>query len=197
MPEIRKAEMIGGIVYMPSNLSSRHGVMASQVGAWLTTYAAATPGCEAGSDATWLMQGDAPQPDADLRILPEFGGQSAVEGLYGVGAPELAAEVCLSSTSYDLHQKRQLYESAGVQEYLAVLLHERQLRWHRLGRRGYRLLAPSQDGLLHSVVFPGLWLDGEALVAGQMARVLAVLQQGLASPGHAAFAARLARKKGR
>jgi hypothetical protein len=51
------------------------------------------------------MQEDSPQPDVYLRILPERGGQSGDRGLYAQGAPELVAEICLSSTAYDLHQK--------------------------------------------------------------------------------------------
>jgi hypothetical protein len=45
---------------------------------------------------------------------------------------------------------------------------------------------------LRSEVFPGLWLDATALVNDDMSRVLAVLQQGLATPEHTAFVARLA-----
>src|SRR5438477_8288659 len=74
MPHVKRAELIGGIVYMPSPLSRKHGVTDTHVGAWLGVYVASTPGCEAGSNATWLMLEDSPQPDHDLRILPEYGG---------------------------------------------------------------------------------------------------------------------------
>jgi hypothetical protein len=47
------------------------------------------------------------------------------------------------------------------------------------------------DGCYRSEVFPGLWLDPAALLAGEIQRVMAVLQQGLASPEHADFAAKL------
>jgi Uma2 family endonuclease len=191
MPGVKKAELIGGIVYMPSPLRREHAVMDNRVGAWLANYAASTPGCEAASNATWLMIDDAPQPDNNLRILPEFGGKSELPGRYTQGAPEFLAEICLTSAAYDLHQKLELYQEAGVDEYLAVLLHEQEVRWHRLVGGVYQLLPLSADGMLRSVVFPGLWLNPTALLAGNMTQVLATLNQGLNSPEHAAFIARL------
>ena len=56
------------------------------------------------------------------------------------------------------------------------------------------MLAPA-DGIFRSVVFPGLWLDAAALLAGDRAKLLAVLQQGLQSPEHAAFVEELARRR--
>jgi hypothetical protein len=46
-------------------------------------------------------------------------------------------------------------------------------------------------GLLRSEVFPGLWLDPATLVSGDEARVLAMVQLGVASTEHAAFEPRL------
>ncbi len=105
---------------MPSPVGVDHRSHDTLVIGWLSYYAARTPGCEGGNNGTWLMLEDAPQPDADLRILPEYGGQSRVEGPYCAGAPELAAEVSLSSASYDLGPKMELYRAAGVKEYLAL-----------------------------------------------------------------------------
>lgn len=41
--------------------------------------------------------------------------------------------------------------------------------------------------LLCSEVFPGLWIDVDAMLAGNLARVLEVLQQGIASSEHKLF----------
>src|SRR5262245_30747645 len=117
MPGLKRAELIGGVVYMPSPVSVNHSESDNPLATWLGVYAAYSSGCKAGTNATWFMLGDAPQPDDHLRILPEHGGQSWVEGDYAHGAPELAAEVTRSRTTYDLHQKKNLYEPAGVQEY--------------------------------------------------------------------------------
>ena len=196
MPNLKRAELIGGIVYMPSPLSRMHGDFDMAVGSWLWMYSVSTPGCEAGANATWLMkEEDAPQPDCDLRILPEYGGQSRMEGEYSAGAPEFLGEVCLSSTSYDLNQKLDLYEAAAVLEYVAVLVREHEVRWHRLVAGKFQVMAPGSDGILRSVVFPGLWLDPAALLTQDKQRMLAALQQGLQSPEHAAFVAELSRRK--
>jgi Uma2 family endonuclease len=191
-PEIKRAELIGGTVFMPSPLSAEHAEMDSPVAGVLWLYSANTPGTKSGLNATTYMLEDAPQPDDYLRILPEFGGNCSKKGKYLKGAPELIAEVSLSSAAYDLHQKRDLYEEAGVQEYIAVLLHEHEFRWHRLTSKGYQLLLLDADGIHRSLVFPGLWIDGKALFAADMARLEAVLQDGMKSREHADFVARLA-----
>jgi Uma2 family endonuclease len=195
LPEIKFAELIDGVVYMPSPLSTEHGITDSNVGTWLGTYAAYTPGCKGGRQGTWLMLESAPQPDNYLWILPACGGQSGVRGQYHSGAPELAAEVCWSSTVYDLGVKKELYQSAGVQEYVAVVVKTHEVRWHRLVDGEYELRVPGARGVYRSELFPGLWLDTAALWKDDMARVLATLQRGLKSAAHAAFVKTLARRK--
>ena len=56
-------------------------------------------------------------------------------------------------------------------------------------------MPPAADGILRSTVFPGLWLDPAALVRGDVKAVFAILQQGLNSPEHADFVARLERAR--
>ncbi len=193
MPQVKRAELIRGVVYMPSPLSREHGATDHDVITWLGVYRAATPGCEAMTNATWLMgEDDAPQPDTSLRILPEYGGQSRTEGSYAAGAPEFLAEVCVSSTAYDLHQKLEVYQEAGVREYLAVLMREREVRWHRRTDGRFTVLPVPADGVYRSAAFPGLWLDAPALLRGDLARVLAVLDEGINSPEHRQFVGQLA-----
>ncbi len=97
-----------------------------------------------------------------------------------------------SSESIDLHRKKDEYEQAGVKEYLVIALRQRRIYW--FVRRGGRFeeLAPGQDGILRSEVFPGLWLDPAALLQLDGRRLKEVLRQGLATPEHAAFVAKLA-----
>ena len=132
-----------------------------------------------------------------FHIAPPYSGRIRKwnEGKLLGGAPELIVEICASSAAYDLHAKYDLYEEAGVQEYVTVLLYESEIRWHRLGRNGYQRVAAGRDGLWKSKVFPGLWLDGAALLSGDLAAVLAVQQRGNASPEHAAFVKKLAKRK--
>ena len=195
MPDLKRAELIGGLVYMASPVSRVHTTHDGLLVAWLVQYAIRTSGCEAGNDGTWLMLEDAPQPDVHLIVLPEYGGQSRVEGAYYAGAPELAAEVCLSSASYDLGPKLELYQTAGVREYVALILGESRILWHRLIKRRYVFLEPDPDGLLRSTVFPGLWLDPAALLALDGVRVMEALDQGLKSREHRAFVRTLAARK--
>ncbi len=194
-PDIKKAELIGGQVYMPSPLSIEHADMDGDLGTWLGCYKATTPGTAIGHNATSFLLDETPQPDINLRILAEHGGKSWVEGKYLHGAPELLAEVCATSAAYDLHVKLDLYQRAGIPEYLAVLLYEEEVRWHVLEDGRYRLLERGKDGLQRSRVFPGLWLDGQALRAGNLQQVLARLGEGLQSAEHHAFVAELARRK--
>ena len=194
MPEIKRAELIGGIVFMPSPTTKDHGIYEGSTATWLGYYAAFTPGCALGTNMTWLMLDDSPQPDVSLAILPDYGGQSFVKGKYCAGAPELAAEISHSSVAYDLHLKMDLYRRAGVLEYLAVLVEEQEVRWFHLKDGTYHRL-PLIGGILRSRVFPGLWLNVAAFLAGRMKQVLATLQEGLDSPTHAKFVAQLARKR--
>ena len=79
---------------MPSPVSLGHGDAHDAMHGWLWTYSDLTQGCKGGVESTWVMgPKDVPQPDISLRILPEYGGQSRVEGEYAKGAPELIVEV--------------------------------------------------------------------------------------------------------
>ena len=125
-------------------------------------------------------------------IDPAHGGQARIsKDDYIVAAPELAAEVSASGASYDLHAKLEAYRRNGVREYVVWRVLDREVDWFILKGDRYDRLAPDADGLLKSTIFPGLWLAPAALVSGDLARVLAVLQQGTATPEHAAFVARL------
>src|SRR5712692_3264518 len=187
LPNLKRAELLEGVVYLPSPLSISHGSREPIASFWLTYYSGLTPGCESGSNATWLMLEDAPQPDCYIRILPEYGGQSSVERGLGKGAPELIAEVSQSSASYDLGPKLRLYRAAGAQEYINMVLQESRLLWRRLVAGAYQTIEPDSDGLLRSVVLPGLWLDPEALWERDTTRIIEVVNLGVNSPEHTAF----------
>ena len=132
------------------------------------------------------------QPDAFLRLEPALGGRSQVtKDDYLAGPPELVVEIAASSASYDMHDKRRVYARNGVQEYLVAQAYEQRVDWFVLREGVYEALQPDAEGVLRSEVFPGLWLPVDALWAGDLATMLAVLQQGLASPEHGAYVAGL------
>jgi Uma2 family endonuclease len=193
MPDLKKAELIEGEVYVGSPVRVRqHGKPHFLLGGWLAAYFAGTPGLEAGDNSSIRLNLDnMPQPDVFLMIQPERGGQARIsEDDYVEGAPELAAEIAASSVSYDLGKKLHVYRRNEVREYIVWRVQDRAVDWFVLREGNYEPLIPGADGLLRSEVFPGLWLDPAALLRGDLATVLAVVQQGLASPEHAAFVAR-------
>ena len=101
-------------------------------------------------------------------------------------------EISRSTRYLDLTGKKADYERTGVREYLVVELDPNRIHWFiRRGKRFARM-RPGPDGIYRSKVFPGLWLDPEALYADDLDRLIEVLEQGLATPEHTAFAAKLA-----
>ena len=119
MPPGVKAELIDGVVTMPSPAGDDHGDAQGEAIAWLGFYAAETPGVKASGEVTIILDNRSePQPDAALRIGPEFGGQTAVDKGYIRGAPELVIEISKATRSIDIGPKLAVYERAGVREYV-------------------------------------------------------------------------------
>ena len=195
MPHVKKAELIEGIVYMPSPVhATAHGTPHAHLVTWLGTYAAATPGVDVADNATVRLDLDnEPQPDALLRISDDCGGQSRInDDDYVEGAPELVVEIAHSSAAYDLHDKKRAYRRNGVQEYLVWQIEDERVDWFVLEGGEYLSLSPDEAGRLESRVFPGLVLGVEAPLEGEVAAVLDLVQARLGSEAHQAFVDRLA-----
>jgi hypothetical protein len=190
-PDKVKAELIGGIVYMASPLGRRHGTHHPELSTVFVLYKASTPGVEMLDNATAILgETSEPQPDLTLRILPEWGGRSqTTSDDYVQGGPEMLAEVSHHTRRLDLDFKRLDYEQAGVLEYLVWCLEPAELHWFDL--TSGQLLKPDRQGIYRSRVFPGLWIDRQALLDCDTLRLIEVLQRGLASRAHAAFVKRL------
>ncbi|MEM6428172.1 MAG: Uma2 family endonuclease [Deinococcota bacterium] len=170
-PNIR-AELIEGVVYVDSPVRARrHGLPRAHIITWLNVYASKHPETMALDNATVRLDLDnEPQPDALLRFVD---GQSTVsEDDYVTGAPELVVEIAASSAAYDLFEKKTAYRRNGVQEYIVWRVDDAQVDWFYLHQGQYKTLNPNERGLLCSVIFAGLCLDIEALLAGELARVL-------------------------
>ena len=75
---------------------------------------------------------------------------------------------------------------------MVVLLREREVRWHRLVGEDYQEMPVNPEGVIRSIVFPGLWLHVATLLEGHVRQVLKTLEEGLASPDHAEFVEHLA-----
>ncbi|MEM6753041.1 MAG: Uma2 family endonuclease [Cyanobacteria bacterium P01_C01_bin.38] len=196
MPDNRKAELIEGIVYIasPTRLRS-HGVPHANLVGWLGNYKITIPGLNLGDNCTVRLDLDnEPQPDVVLFIDEKFGGQARIsEDDYIEGAPELVVEVAASSASNDLHDKKNAYRRNGVLEYIVWQVFENKLDWFYLQDGEYVSSKADAEGVLKSNVFPGLWLNEKALLAGDMNQVIRVLQLGLNSPERAKFVNQLSK----
>jgi Uma2 family endonuclease len=194
MPDQKKAELIEGVVYLPSPVRHDvHGNPHADLLGWLVQYRAVTPGVSVGDNSTVRLDLDNElQPDALLMIDRARGGQARVgEDGYVEGAPELVAEVAASSASIDLNTKLHVYRRSKVREYVVWRTFDRALDWFILRDGDFVPLPPDAAGLIRSEAFPGLWLDAAALLRGDLATVLNRLHEGTATPQHAAFAAKL------
>lgn len=193
MPGRKKAELIDGVVYMPSPVSMRHSNPQSKMTYLLVAYESATPGTQIGDNATVRLDHDnEPQPDGLLRIETQCGGQSRLgTGEFVEGPPEMIVEIASSTVSFDLHAKLNVYRRTGVLEYVVWRVQDADIDWFVLREGRYDRLSPDEAGVFCSEVFPGFWLDRTAALRGDAAAMLATLQRGIATPEHAAFVARL------
>jgi Uma2 family endonuclease len=196
MPQLKKAELVEGVVYVASPVRIRkHANPHGQMITWLGVYEAATPSVMLGDNPTVRLDLDnEPQPDALLRIDEARGGQSRIsEDDYIEGAPELIVEIAASSASYDLHDKLRAYRRNGVREYLVWLTQEQAFLWYVLQEGDYVQQQPDELCILRSRAFPGLQLAVAELLAENMSQVLAVLREGIDSEAHRAFVQQLGR----
>ena len=207
MPPGCRAELIEGLVYLyddgngesmasPVSLSA-HGKPHLYASGWIFTYCVKTPGLVTGNDSSILLDTkNEPQPDTLLGIPTELGGRTRErmknDKTYLDGAPELILEVSAATARTDLNQKLEAYHRNGVREYVVILTDRRpaEVHWFDFAA-GERAQLGHDDGVFRSKVFPGLWLDADALLAGDLTRLVAVLEQGLATAEHAAFVERL------
>ncbi|MBC7856239.1 MAG: Uma2 family endonuclease [Pirellulaceae bacterium] len=195
MPDLQRAELIEGVVFMGAALRHKqHGDPHRRFIGWMDRYAAYTPGIDGGIAGSVEMDDwNEPQPDCYLFLPPALGSKVVVtdEG-YLAGAPDLIAEISAYTASIDLHRKKDVYQRHGVREYIVWRVLEETIDWFVLDELTYTPLLPDQDGVIRSPLFPGLWLDVAAMLRGPAQRVHEVLDQGLATPEHAAFVQLLA-----
>jgi Uma2 family endonuclease len=182
MPEVRKAELIDGLVFlhMLPLSADAHAEPDNLIQTWLGTFAAHTPGVKAYTNPTLVLDRDnTPQPDAVLCSAPRPGGRVWLnEKGYLCGAPEFVCEIAASTASSDLHAKFSAYRRRGVAEYLVWVVRERRVRWFILEEEEY-VEQKERAGMLSSRVFPRLVLNVRALLRGDGAKVLATLREQL------------------
>ncbi len=196
MPPETRAELIGGVVFMPPMLGSDHGDNHVPVVGIFFIYQSVTPGVRANIESTTVLDHrNEVQPDCSLRILEASGGQTRTIPEWIEGAPELVVEIARSSRSIDLGPKLEEYRRAGVIEYVVLAIDPDEVFWHERIGEAFSQVTPGEDGVYRSKVFPGLWFDPVAFFRGDAQALIATLEAGLASPEHADFVAELARRR--
>jgi Uma2 family endonuclease len=193
--EDQRAELIEGIVVMSPPISSDHGKANSLLDWLLRHYAAATPGVVCAVNASVRLDGSNEyQPDVMLWI--ESGNMAKAKvGANGLleGCPEMVVEIALSSSSYDMHEKMEVYSRNQIPEYFVWEVMDARLHWFALKEGQYVPLEGGQGGIVRSRIFPGLWLDLHALSCGDDKKALRALDRGLKSATHKAFVKQLAK----
>ncbi len=214
-PEGFRAELISGVVavnrwfergpdgverIVPPITALYHGRPHTIALFAIAHYSFATEGVRGSAAVTVILSpiDSVAEPDALLRIDNEWDG-SCHHGVddFLHGPPELVVEIADTTAERDRGPKFDMYRRCGVQEYLVWSTREKRIEWFHHEDGEYVPLSADTDGILKSRVFPGLWLDPAAMIAGDMAKVLAVVQQGIASPEHANFVEKLRKKAGR
>lgn len=174
MSDVKKAELIDGIVHMGSSVRASHGIPHADLAALLRVYASKHPGLIVADNSTVRLDPfNEPQPD--LLMMRTIGQAQLDADGYVNGAPEFIAEIAASTASRDLHQKKRAYQRAGVLEYLVWLADEKRLIWWQLKDDEFVEVPADEHGVLTSPNFPGLVIDSKALLAGDFAAALARL----------------------
>src|SRR5688572_10719137 len=163
MPDLKKAELIDGVVYLGSPVYRDHYRAHLLASAWLGSYLAANPTLDGGDNGTVILGEDEVQPDLFLR-KPE--GASSMSGKLAVlGPPEFVMEIASSSVSSDLHMKLDAYRRAGVREYVVWRVRQDEIDWFELVDDRFLRRTPEISGIIESRQFPGLRLDAASLIA--------------------------------
>ncbi len=193
--EDQRAELIEGIVVMSPPISCDHGRANGLFAFIFGYYASATPGVAFAVNASVRLDGSN-EYQPDVMLWNESGNMSKAKvGANGLleGCPEMVVEIALSSRSYDMHEKMEVYSRNQIPEYFVWEVMDARLHWFALKEGQYVPLESSQGGFVRSRIFPGLWLDLHALSCREDKKVVRALDRGLKSAAHKACVKQLAK----
>jgi Uma2 family endonuclease len=174
LPEGTLAQLIDGEIIMSPAPSVLHQHIVSTLGRLLGNFAV-----EHGLGAVFVSPIDVVLAGGSQSFQPDVVFVAYERrGIIGVqeieGAPDLVVEVLSPSTGYyDLTQKRDAYEHAGVREYWIVDPERRTVEVLTLEDGAYRTAATAErKGRVASVLLDGFEVEAEALyeVGGQYRR---------------------------
>jgi Uma2 family endonuclease len=177
-PDINRAELIEGVVYVGGRVPAReHGEPHASMAGWIGVYLmhVRNPALKSGSAPTVILDElNEVQPDAVL-WWPKPGGPRVNDEGIIEGPPQLIVEVAASSFSKDLHQKKEAYRRNKVREYVVWRVLDGAIDWFELRDGAYVLREPGADGIVESSQFPGLRLHVPSMLADDVTGVLAAL----------------------
>ncbi len=177
-------------------VSNTHADLSYVVSAWTAPYLIANPRLRAGANGTWHLPGqNVPQPDLALWIAEKHGGRVRIVNDYPVGAPELIIEISKTASARDRGSKLAMYREGGVSEYVTVHPKQRKIVWRQLVNGRYHELPADEDGWFRSRIFPGLWLDPEALWTRDLAGLANAVAKGVAATATPPARKRTARRR--
>ena len=179
-PDDRKAELINGVLILPSPAADPHEDLNGFLLSVIRTFVEERDlGVVRGAKTpVHLGVGHNYEPDV-LFVARSRAGIVEHDGVFG--APDLVIEILSPGTEHlDRGIKRQTYAQAGVRE-LWLLSSESARKsafYQRQARGGLAAMKP-QEGVLRSIAVPGLWLKFEWLwpPEGRLPRVRLVLDE--------------------
>ena len=176
-PDIHKAELIDGVVYVTRRVRFAHGETHGVLMGCLGVYSAYHPDVHVYGPVTiFLDDRNEVQPDVSLAREQSLASRLwETEDGFFAGVPDLIGEVAESDAAYDLHDKLESYRRAGVPEYIVWSIFENDIRWLILRDGQYVPLEPDEHGIIESAHFPGLRLNVPAMLSGNRAAVLAAV----------------------
>ena len=174
MPHIKKAELIEELSTcpLPSGPKPMPFLTARWPGGWLLMLPV-PPGLSAATTPASAWTCNEPQPDLVMLKPPAKGGQARVSADdYIEGAPEMVVK---SSAVRGLTTSIKRKALTAATEFVSTWPGSRaSVAWSggNCAKGMTKEIIPGSDGLLRSRAFPGLWLDGSALLNGEMKAVL-------------------------
>jgi Uma2 family endonuclease len=173
----QKADLIDGVIYMasPDNLDANR-LSKWLIGLWDDYVIERDLGeIYILRVAFRLDKKNGPEPDIGFVVKARL--YLAKRGYFD-GPPDAALEIVSpESIERDYQKKRQQYEEYGVREYWIIDEMEETVTLLRLNKKGkYQEVRP-KDGIYHSEVIEGFWLDPKWLWQSPWPRKSAILKQ--------------------
>ncbi len=166
VPDGQKADLIDGVIHMASPDTLRANELTGFVYWLLQGFVdARQPGGKVlvNRYAFELTEIRAPEPDVAY-VRPERAHLVGQRGMRG--GPDIAVEIVSRESRHrDYHEKRQLYQDAGVSEYWIVDPIQQRVEFLVLQQARYKLTPLEQNRLFRSRALPGFWIDVDWLLA--------------------------------